>query len=277
MALKDLLVVVDGSPAAAARIDAAALLAERHQAHLTGLAVISPLLLPGSLEAQLSADIYTLQRQADEERARQLRALFDQRVALAGLTERSEFRLAEGDPTGVAADHARYADLVVVGQSDPQAPLGTAAVDPETLIFGSGRPVLVVPYSGTVSALGQRVLVAWNGSRESARALADAMVILERALAVTVLAVNPEPVTRGEDPAEDITRHLAHHGVRAEAVNLVTDPETVGDTLLNQITDQGADLVVMGAYGRSRWRSFILGSLTGYMLRHMTKPILFSH
>ena len=102
-------------------------------------------------------------------------------------------------------------------------------------------------------------------------------LIADIGLVGEVEAVNPEPITRGEDAAEDITRHLARHGVRAEAVNRVTDPDTVGESLLHQITDLGADMVVMGAYGRSRWRNFILGSLTGYLLRHMTKPILFSH
>ena len=139
----------------------------------------------------------------------------------------------------------------------------------------SGRPVLVVPYAGRHEGLGSRVLVAWNASREAARAVHDALPLLTRARSVVVLAVDPPD----EDhiPGADIAAHLAHHGVHVEARHTVAPDIEVGDELLNLISDLGADLLVMGAYGRSRWREAVFGGATRHILAHMTVPVLMAH
>ncbi|MBI1206149.1 MAG: universal stress protein [Azospirillum sp.] len=279
MALKDILVVVDGTAATAARVAAAAALAARHDAHLTGLWVVPPLNMPGYVDVQLPEAVREAHRQEQLEQTADAKRRFAEAMGQAGLTARSEWRSAQGDPTDITAIHARYADLVVVGQTDVDRGRESATVRPEALVFDSGRPVLVVPYAGQFPTVGDRVLVAWNDSREAARAVADAHPILERAHRVTVLAVNPRPGIQGagDEPGADIARHLAHHRVTVEASHFLCEPAEIGDILLNQITDLGCDLVVMGAYGRSRLREIVLGSLTGFILRHMTVPILFSH
>jgi nucleotide-binding universal stress UspA family protein len=167
---------------------------------------------------------------------------------------------------------------MILGQANPEAPtlLPQLVAD---VALSCGRPTIVSPYVGKATALGERVLVAWDGSREAARAVNDALPILERASSVTVLSVNP-PQT-GDDTRRlagaDIALHLARHGVKAEAARRVVTEISVGDTLLNEIADKGIDLLVMGAYGHSRLRELVLGGATRQILGSMTVPVLISH
>jgi nucleotide-binding universal stress UspA family protein len=137
----------------------------------------------------------------------------------------------------------------------------------------------VVPYIGGSDIIGRRALVAWNASREAARALNDAIPLLEDAENVTVLSVNPKRGIRGEGdlPAADIALHLARHGMKAEASYVVAEDIGVGDALLSRAADLGSDLIVMGGYGHSRLREIVLGGATRTVLRHMTVPVLLSH
>lgn len=280
MALKDILAVVDDTPAMGSCLETAIALATRHDAHLTGLHVSPPVALPGAMDSRLVEEIIAAQQDAEVRRVSRLAAQFNSAVARAGLFDRSEWRRAGGNQADVVALHARYADLVVMGQRIPDFYGDVPQLLPDDLIFVCGRPVLVVPYAGQFETVGQRVLVGWNGSREAARALADAMPILERAKKVTLLAVSPKPGPGGlgDAPCADIARHLARHGVVAEAAYFAgADPHEVGDALLNHVSDLGCDLIVMGAYGQSRFRTMVLGSLTGFLLRHMTVPVLMCH
>jgi nucleotide-binding universal stress UspA family protein len=145
--------------------------------------------------------------------------------------------------------------------------------------MGAGRPVLIVPYVGTFKTLGQRVLVAWNASREATRAVNDALPLLERASSVRVLSVNPRRGIAGHGPiaGADMSLHLARHGVRVEAAAVNTDDVRVDDMLLSQAADAGADLIVMGAYGHSRLGEYVLGGATRHLLRQITVPVFMSH
>lgn len=279
MALKDLLVVVDDSAASAARIAAAAQLAVRHDAHLTGLYVIAAAIMPSYIEAEIPEAVRTAQRRAAEERAQEAAARFDAAMRRFGLTDRSEWRAVRGVPTDVVAVHGRYADLVVVGQVDPKHDHDVPTVQPADLVFECGRPLLVVPYAGTFHSVGERVLIGWNASREAARAVGDAMPLLNAAQRIVVLAVNPRAGVEGlgDAPGADIARHLSRHGTRVEATHIATDQVEPGDMMLNTVADESCDLVVMGAYGRSRLRELVLGGMTRYMLQHMTVPVLMSH
>ncbi|MEI6558289.1 MAG: universal stress protein [Rhodospirillaceae bacterium] len=284
MALKDILVICDDTAAAGRRIEVAAALAADHDADLTGLYIRPPVVLPGSFETYFTDEMRAAFREEQEARIAVAALGFEERLRRAGRLARSEWRVTFGDPTDVAVHHGRCRDLVVAGQDDPEAPGDEDRVHPERLVFECGRPVLVVPYVGRFPTVGRRVLVGWNGSREAARALGDAMPLLERAQGVTLLAVNPETGAdpdsdseSGNEPGRRVVRHLTRHGIAAEASHFVCESHEVGDTLLNTTTDLGSDLIVMGAYGRSRLRSLVLGSLTGFILRHMTVPVLLCH
>jgi nucleotide-binding universal stress UspA family protein len=276
MPLKDLLVVVANDPACATRLEVAGNLASAGAAHLTGLFVMALPVVPGYIAAELPAAVYDLQRQRWRERAADAERLFRGHADRMGLTH--EWRAVEGDLVGVAQLHARYVDLTIVGQgTDVTDAPPDLAVLPEELALGVGRPVLVVPRYGTFPVVGERVLVAWNGSREATRAVNDALPILQRARAVTLLSMNPEEAVAPRAPGADIALHLARHQVAVEAAATRATDIEVGDILLSYAADMGADLIVMGAYGHSRLREMVLGGATRHVLQHMTVPVLLSH
>lgn len=285
MALKDLLIHLDGSSEGEARLRVAAELASRHSAHLTGLHVMPPLpppMLP--LEVVSVADAASLQVVAEQWRewqatnARRAEDTFRDQIRRNGIE--GEFRIADGAVEEITALHARYADLCVVGQRDPDhPPVPSAETLVEEVLFACGRPVLVVPYAGRFESVGRTVLVGWNSTRESARAANDAIPLLRQARSVTVLALNPQHGMAGDGdvPAGDIARHLARHGVAVTAAHSIADEIAVADALLNYASDMSADLLVIGGYGHSRFRELVLGGVTRSLLRTMTLPVLISH
>ena len=276
MGLKDLLVHVDNDPACSSRVDVAVALAAKHGAHLTGLHAMGWPRLPGYVEAELPPNFQEEQQRQLEELARQAEERFHERARRRGI--RGEWRVDTGDIVGTTKLHARYADLTVVGQGLDlvNAPYDLAFL-PEELALGVGRPVLVVPRYGTFETVGERVLIAWNGSREATRAVHDALPLLKLATKVTVLSIDPERDSGPRVPSADIALHLARHGVAAEAASTLGVDIGVGDLLLSRAADLGADLIVMGAYGHSRVREMVLGGATRHMLQHMTVPVLMSH
>ena len=281
MALKDILVHLDASPRATARLDLAAALAARHGAHLVGLHAVEAS-LPVGLTAEpggiaLGRLVQRLREEA-EASAVHMRQVFEDRVRRDGLS--AEWRESQGMPAEDVALHVRYADLAVVGQPDPdaaEAPVSEAIL--EAVLFTSGRPVLMVPYAGHFITPPETVLIGWNASKEAARAVHDAMPFLQAASQVRVLAVNPRRGIggHGEVPAADIALHLARHGVQATAEHAVATDVKEGDVLLNAASDLGAELIVMGAYGHSRLREMILGGVTRSILARMTVPVLMTH
>jgi nucleotide-binding universal stress UspA family protein len=281
MPLKDILVHLDASEACACRLDLAAGLARRHDAHLVGLHAVD-LLMPAAALADGgtgagAAMLYDQMRASALAAAGRIEAGFRERLRRDGLS--GEWRLAEGGPAGEAvALHARYADLAVLGQQDPDGTEPNGAILHATL-FGSGRPVLVVPYAGRFAQVGRRVLIGWNAGREAARAVNDAIPLLDGAEEVTVLAVNPRRGIggHGDVPAADMALHLARHGLRATAEH-VTAPEIAdAEALLNAAAEKSADLLVVGAYGHSRLREMVMGGVTRTLLRSMTVPVLMAH
>jgi len=147
----------------------------------------------------------------------------------------------------------------------------------EAALFDSGRPVVVVPFVHREPFKLDRVLVAWDGGRLAARALGDALPLLRRAPAVDVVVVTTEPVKSDEIPGADIARMLARHGVAVELRRIGAAGISVADAILNDAAESAADLIVMGGYGRSRLREFVLGGTTRAILTSMTAPVLMSH
>jgi nucleotide-binding universal stress UspA family protein len=274
---KDILVHLDATPRAAVRLDVAARLALRHGAHLSGLFVLDiplPVVMDASAGGGVLASLIEDMRAAALADAAATEAAFRARCERDGIAH--DWRVAEGLAAGHVTAAARYADLVVLGQPDPEAAQPGAAVLLDDAIFFSGRPVLVVPYAGRFAEVGRRVLVGWKAGREASRAVHDALPLLAAAEKVTVLSVNPGG---GPDhlPGAAICRHLARHGIKAEASRADSAEVADGDMLLNAAADLGADLLVAGAYGHSRLRELILGGVTRTLLARMTLPVLFSH
>lgn len=278
MALKDILVHVDNGASCKNRIDIAINLALAHDAHLTGLFVVARPQVPPFVQAYIGNDILETQYKALLGQAAQHEKEFRDLCARSGV--KYEWRSVEGDVNEEMVLQARYADLSIIGQvnRDEEATAGGEEL-PDRLVLMAGRPVLVVPYVGNFSKMGERILVAWDASRLSTRAVNDAMPFMVKAKKVEVLAVNPKggQEGHGEMVGADICLHLARHGVKAEAQHVVADDMDAGNMLLSRAADEGIDLIVMGAYGHRRLRELVLGGVTRHMLNHMTVPVLMSH
>jgi nucleotide-binding universal stress UspA family protein len=294
-ALRDIVVVLDDSTASEIRLDIAVALAQQHGAHLTGLSALD-LLMPtrpvvrsrGNPEgdtqppsqllnvgAASPVDYPEADRQAAE-RAEQLEATFRERLRFSQL--QGDWRVVSGKVGEAVVRQARQADLVILGQVNPNHPPpseGRQLVD--DVLMTAGRPILVIPYIGRFATVGSRILVGWNNSREATRAVNDAIPFLVRAASVTILEASARNPATDDVTSAGITRHLTRHGIRAETTRTVLAGTSTPDLLLNYAADVSADLLVVGGYGHSRLRELVLGGVTRELLRHMTLPVLMSH
>ena len=278
MGLKDILVHIDNRKPCQARLEVAINLALAHQAHLIGLYVLSEPYLPPHIKAQISADVLAAQAEAARGEAEKAEAMFRERAEDAGVA--SEWLCEKGERVDILGEQVRYCDVAVIGQRDPEAIEVSGPDDmPDQLVLSLGRPGLVVPYVGTYPSIGERVMVAWDGSRLATRAVNDALPILRGAEQVDVLTVYSAEGLREEKEkaGERICQHLARHDVSAKARHIRCADISAGDMILSRAADDLSDLIVMGAYGHARWRELVLGGVTLHMLKHMTVPVLMSH
>lgn len=286
MALKDILLYMDASPACQSRLDLASVIAQRFKAHVTGLLVKPQPVQFGYVMADFGtvfendvlANVQGEERAYVEKVAASVGGRFREQLARDGVA--FEWRSVVGSVAQQISLRARYADIAVIGQPDPR---GRSLADQLSvageILLTSGRPILVVPYTGRFPTIGERVLIAWNGSREAARAVNDALPFLVKAKAVTILSIDPQSGSAGEGaaPGEDLGLHLARHGIKVESASMVGNEISVGDMLLSRAADWTSDLIVMGAYGHSRFRELVLGGATRSLLKTMTVPVLMSH
>lgn len=280
MALRNLLVHLDSEAAARQRGALALTLAEAHEAHLAAVIPTATPLLPSYIGAQLPRELIELQEKGARERAEATAAAFE--AAAKDVGAKTEARVVSCEEPRVAEVinlHARYADMIILGQhnADEPAPGGASLV--EDVVLGAGRPVMIVPYIGTRQTPGGRVMVAWDGGREAARAVQDALPLLEAAEEVVVLVIGASrhPESHGEEPGADIALHLSRHGVPTEVHRSDGANISVGEEILSRLADAGSDLLVMGGYGHSRLREVVLGGATRTILGEMTVPVLMSH
>ena len=245
-------------------------------AHLTGVAFAYEVLMPGTVFDGVSASFAATYVEESKAAAHQARRAFDDAARQAGLT-------AEGHVIGAGLEGAvgrfgrmaRGYDLSIVGQARPDNAMPEQSLI-EAALFESGRPLLVVPYIQQTGLKLDRVLVCWDGSRNAARAIADAMPILRRAGAIDVVTIE-QVERRNELLGADIAQNLARHGLKVELKPIVAKDADVAATILSYAADSSADFIVMGGYGHSRLREFVLGGATRGMLGSMTVPTLMAH
>ena len=274
MTYKTILLHLDPGNASRRRTAIAIELACAFDAHLIGLYYVHPFPVPGYTRPDLGSNYVTAWRRLWETNRSKTRAAFQDAVERARVSY--EWRCKEPLLGETFETHARYADLAILGQTDPESNETYAASDfPEFVCLATGRPVLVAPYAGECATVGERVLVAWNASREATRAVTDSLPLLQRAKQVTVLAINPKG--RGELPCADIAWYLARHGVKVEAMHTHSSEVDTGNVLLSHAADMAADLLVIGCYGHSRLKEMALGGVTRTLLKEMTLPVLMSH
>ena len=276
MTYKTILVHVDNGKFCPARLEMAVHLTRRFDAHLVGLHALTAVRLPPYAIPATGTTMSEAQTVVACEQASRAQSLFVNATAGAGLTS-VEWRVSADDAVDATTLHARYADLVVLGQPRERDGSGVEMDFPERVILAAGRPVLMVPYAGKFDGVGKRVLVAWNAGREATRALTDAIPLLREAEQVHVVAFNPEGAAHGAVPGADIGLYLARHGVPVEVAYHRADDIDVGNQMLSRVADLGIDLIVMGAYGHSRLRELVMGGASRTILQSMTAPVLLSH
>lgn len=263
-----------------AALDAAMVLARAHKAHVTSLVTLEH---PMPLVTEFGyVPIEASQRQLDESRAAAEALAARTRSHLAHEDITSEVRITEvmllwSEET--AALHARHCDLSIMGGPDPQDPSPHFGLNFKTLLMHSGRPVLLVPQGVTISAPARRVVIAWKPTAEAARAVHEAIPLLSAGSQIDVLMIDPQVAEggHGEQPGADIARHLARHGLRVNVVSLPREGRSDGVAILRHVQDVGADLLVMGGYGHTRWREVVLGGATRSILESARTAVLFSH
>jgi nucleotide-binding universal stress UspA family protein len=275
--IKDLVVNLGiGNPRDAA-VDYAVSIAETFDAHLCGIAFSYEPVVPPSIMGGIPADVIDAQWAASEQAADAAIASFEAMAKREGIVaEHRKLEASLGGASDLFGRLARRFDLAVVGQAEPKhGPAQDLVI--EGALFGSGRPVIVVPYIQRGGLKLDRVLICWDGGRPAARAIADAMPFLARAAAIDVVIVASGRERSDEVPGADMGEHLARHALKVEVKRIVSTDLDVPNTILSYAADSGADLIVMGGFGHSRLREFVLGGATRGILASMTVPALMSH
>lgn len=287
MALKDLLVYLDQSEHALERLRLAAALAHRHSSRLTALFVRE--LNPAQRHQQSIAELGQGSSNAMTHTNRQIRRSIDEATErLRSAVEEAKFtyqveiewRCMDGVASILVPQHARFADLCILSQDVSAAATATGYTFSEELLFVTGRPVIFIPARGSFETLARHILIAWNSSRASARAVNDALSLIERAEQVTVLAVNPVEFAEryGALPPERMVDHLRRHGAVVQGVwlnDIAT--ESIADTVQSEAHKVGADLIVAGAFGHPRLWEKLMGGVTRDLLARMNMPVLMSY
>lgn len=257
--------------------DYAVSLAAASDAHVTGIAFAYEPVIPGTVMTGYPYDFVDAQRGENRAAADAAAARLSEAARRAGVP--SESRTCEATIIGAADLFGRMArrfDLSVVAQGEPESQAGQERFI-EAALFQSGRPVIVVPFIQSTGAAFDRVLLGWDGSQTAARAVGDALPLLSRAKEVEIVIVATDQAKRDNITGTGLARHLAHHDLRVEVKTLTPGDLDVANTILSYAADSSADFIVMGGYGHSRLREFVLGGATRGILQSMTVPVLMAH
>lgn len=274
--IKDILVNLSVGATRDVAAEYALSVASTLDAHLAAVAIAYEPVIPGTIFDGVYASVIAQERTERELAARTAIKRFDEAAKRAGLSV--EPRMVTGGVTAAAEAFSRLArnfGLAIVSQAKPED-FAPEEFIIETTLFGSGRPILVVPYIQSVGLKLDRAVACWDGSRNAARAIADAMPLLARSKTVEILTIATKE-RRGELAGVDTAQHLARHGLKIELKNIVATDTDVANTILSHVADTSADFIVMGGYGHSRLREFVLGGATRGILASMTVPVLLSH
>ncbi len=257
--------------------DYAISVADAFEAHVLGVAFAYEPIIPGTVMGGIPPEFIEAQRVESDKRAKAAVSRFEQAAKRAGIS--FETRIISASISGAADQLGRLGrrfDLVVVGQPEREKAVPDEVVD-EGVLFDSGRPVIFVPFIQQAGLKLDRVMVCWDGSRAATRAIADALPFLRKAKQVEIVMVANGRSKSDEIPGADLGQHLARHGLKVEVKRITSPDIDVASTILSYAADSSADMIVMGGYGHSRLREFILGGVTRGLLESMTVPALMSH
>lgn len=266
MTIKRILFLLDDSPRNDTRLDAAIGLARTHAASITGLYVITH-------------SSYVPQGQDAGTRALACQASFNKKMQQAGLE--SDWIGVDTKVVGArlsveVVHYAYFHDLIVLGQPELESPDNRITAElAERIVFGAGRPVLFIPYAGEFSHIGEHVMIAWKAGRECVRTIADALPVLDKAVEIRIMEVNwtDEP----DSDCLSLCTYLQSHGITAAPDRIVAETVSVGDAILNRVSVQGADLLIMGAYAHRLMGATTFGEVAQHIMKYMTLPVMVAH
>jgi len=285
---RNVLVHVSDSERMPEVLSCAVKLAKAQGASLHAVHAVDPLYLGAYVSPESAMAAAQLGQDAERERTAKAQTQVQRAASTGGV--QIGFQSPGGDPIEVMIARSRLADLLVMGQPIADDGRGPAKRLASQMLVGAGCPVLFVPGVGQIVEVGKRVLVAWSATRESTRALRDALPILKRAASVELLRFGDKP-PGGQEPLDDVAAYLGGHAVQAKCVTrplreitfgermltpTVVDA-SIGELLLSHAADIDADLIVMGGYGHTRIHEMVLGGVTRTILASMTVPVLMSH
>lgn len=261
-------------------IAAASLCRSNDNARIIGLHVIPQVPVYPDMAFLVTSELVDMQRTAMIKQAEETRHVFESEIKKFNIPW--EWRTIEAGGTLVAdriLDHGRNVDVIIGAQDNPETDNDTQYGITEQVLIRAGRPVLFIPYQGEFTTIGRKVLIAWNGSREAARATFDALPVLKKAECVDILwaSDNKEHNETTESPVSEISATLLRHDVPIRNLHAVDNSKSFSDELLARLGHLESDLLVMGGYGHSRFREFVFGGATHDVLQHMTIPVLMSH
>jgi nucleotide-binding universal stress UspA family protein len=276
MAIKDLLVAFDGTDACVSTLKYAAQMASKYQACLTGIFVNFPIVGEQKTSRWVSKDVFSTLERAQEENISAVKEHFEKELDAAGFSGDRSWLSEFGHTNDVLCDVSRYYDMLLIGQhsSDPQK---NQRVRAEELVMTTGKPILVVPAGYAVRPFKEYAAVAWDGGSRAARALTDAMQILETKKRLDVISVGTEIISEDKPDGRNILRHLRRHEIDARAVVLPRAAGGIGSTLIDYCVKNDPDVLVMGAYGHARLREDLFGGVTRQMLRTSPIPLMIAH
>lgn len=276
MTVKNILVAYNGTESSDAALEAALYLRNKYDAHLTGLLAYG---VPGAnpaINAWMPQNVETLLVEAMQDAAKQIQEKFEKLTGVVEAQGKIHWIAALEQSDATVARYARMYDLTVLGRYEAVQGEARTVLNPDTIAMISGRPVLLIPRGFDMSAFGEHAVVAWDGKRASARALGDAIQILESEGLVTVVTVADGGVN-SRLPGMDIETNLKRHGVNINSVRLEKKGRTISKTILSFLKESQPNLLVMGAYEHSKFRQTVVGGVTEKVLKKASMPILISH
>ena len=279
MAIKDLLVAYDGNEASQHALEFAVQMGSKYGATVTGMTVSKPEPFESHLQRWIPDNVKESMMTARRESTKSIESKFLEQVKALGFSGEKQWLVEEGQPDLTLARSARFYDILVIGQFLTAFQTEHRSVDPQELLQRAGKPIIIVPKGYQARPFREVAAVAWDGSRHAARALTDAMQILETKKKLYILTAKAEKQSRdmGDLPGLDLQVHLKRHGAESELVTFDSSVHEVGHTILEHCKEIDPDVLVMGAYGRAKFGSQFFGGVTRYILQNHTVPVLLSH
>ncbi|MGM0586246.1 MAG: universal stress protein [Pseudomonadota bacterium] len=278
MAIRNILVSYNGLAASDSALGVAMLMARKHDAHLTGVVSHGPSRISAALGPWITADLMEQVVASERERREEIAKRFRESTLELEKERPGKVHFLDlaGDADESLMEAARVYDVVVMGRHESSPDVEHLAPHADVVALRSGRPVLIVPKGYRTDRLGERAVLAWDGGRAAARAMSDAMGILEGLHHVTVTTVGESEAAQRHE-GRDVVAHLARHGVQTDWLQVKKPKGGVPAALLNAVEDRAAGLLVMGAYEHSKFSEDLIGGTTRAILAEAKVPVLMAH